>query len=451
MKVFVATHNAHKIHEISKILPNFEIIADDPEGIEENAPDFIGNALIKVRAIASRHPGAWCLADDSGLVVDALDGTPGVRSARYAGEPSNTAANNALLLKNLDGVTNRQAHFVCALALVAPDGTEHTVEGRCSGRIAEKPSGATGFGYDPLFIPEGHAETFAELSENGKNAISHRGRALAQAVKIIAPRKENRLMTWLRFFRIVNLPTVPGDVLVGALATLLFCNHAVVQASMLVFACMASCCLYLYGLADNDIVGARVDKDRPIPEGLISLPAARFARGLCWGGLLIAGALARTSVAWWIVALALFATILIYNRTKTAFLMGLCRGLNVLSGAAAVGLFSLPLQLPEGECPACVDHWTLPLALTMGGLVLLWTVLIGLLTKLSEGEETDPAKKQLIGQLIGSLIYLQIAVAAIMACMKLDLAFRQGALITLAVCILARRLMSRFLRGVSGS
>ena len=451
MKVFVATHNAHKIHEISKILPNFEIIADDPEGIEENAPDFIGNALIKVRAIASRHPGAWCLADDSGLVVDALDGAPGVRSARYAGEPSNTAANNALLLKNLDGVTNRQAHFVCALALVAPDGTEHTVEGRCSGRIAEKPSGATGFGYDPLFIPEGHAETFAELSEDGKNAISHRGRALAQAVKIIAPRKANRLMTWLRFFRIVNLPTVPGDVLVGALATLFFCNHAVVQASTLVFACMASCCLYLYGLADNDIVGSRVDKDRPIPKGLISLPAARFARGLCWGGLLIAGALARTSVAWWIVALALFATILIYNRTKNAFLMGLCRGLNVLSGAAAVGLFSLPLQLPEGECPACVDHWTLPLALTMGGLVLLWTVLIGLLTKLSEGEETDPTKKQLIGQLIGSLIYLQIAVAAIMACMKLDLAFRQGALITLAVCILARRLMSRFLRGVSGS
>ena len=185
-KLFVATHNAHKVREIAAILPDFEILADDPAGVEENAPDFVGNALIKVRAIAARHRGDWCLADDSGLEVAALGGAPGVRSARYAGEPSNTPANNALLLKNLTGVADRRANFTCAIALVAPDGTEHTVEGKCFGTIAERPSGAAGFGYDPLFVPDGHAKSFAELSADEKNAISHRGRALAAAKRILA-------------------------------------------------------------------------------------------------------------------------------------------------------------------------------------------------------------------------------------------------------------------------
>ena len=183
MKLYVATHNQHKIREIGQILPGFEIIADDPEGIEENAPDFAGNALIKVRAIASRHPGDWCMADDSGLEVNALGGEPGVRSARYAGEPSNTPNNNALLLKNLAGVTDRRANFTCCCALVSPDGTETTVTGRCYGHIAEQPSGAEGFGYDPLFIPDGHDKSFAELTADEKNAISHRGRALAEVVR----------------------------------------------------------------------------------------------------------------------------------------------------------------------------------------------------------------------------------------------------------------------------
>ena len=185
MKLFVATHNQHKIREIGQILPGFEIIADDPADVEENAPDFVGNALIKVRAIAGKHPGAWCLADDSGLEVAALGGEPGVRSARYAGEPSNTPNNNALLLKNLQGVTDRRANFTCCCALVSPDGTEHTVVGKCFGQIAEQPSGAEGFGYDPLFIPEGHDKSFAELSADEKNAISHRGRALVEVVKLI--------------------------------------------------------------------------------------------------------------------------------------------------------------------------------------------------------------------------------------------------------------------------
>lgn len=185
MKLIVATHNQHKIREISQILPDFDIVADDPEGVEENAPDFVGNALIKVRAIAAKHAGCWCLADDSGLEVAALGGAPGVRSARYAGEPSNTPANNALLLKNLTGVTDRRANFTCAIALVDPSGAEHTAVGKCFGRIAETPSGAAGFGYDPLFVPDGHDVSFADLSADEKNAISHRGRALEEARKVI--------------------------------------------------------------------------------------------------------------------------------------------------------------------------------------------------------------------------------------------------------------------------
>jgi len=184
MKLYVATHNQHKLREIGEMLPGFIIEADDPDGIEENAPDFVGNALIKVRAIAPRHGGAWCLADDSGLEVKALGGAPGVRSARYAGEPSNTPNNNALLLKNLAGVEDRTANFTCAMALVDPAGGEHVVTGRCFGRIALSPSGAAGFGYDPLFVPDGHVRTFAELTAEEKNAISHRGRALAEAVRL---------------------------------------------------------------------------------------------------------------------------------------------------------------------------------------------------------------------------------------------------------------------------
>ena len=185
MKLYIATHNAHKLREISQILPGATVIPDDPADVVENAPDFAGNALIKVRAIAERHRGEWCMADDSGLEVAALGGAPGVRSARYAGEPSNTSANNALLMKNLAGVSDRRANFTCAVALVAPSGGEHVFVGKCFGRIAESPSGAAGFGYDPLFVPDGHDKSFAELSADEKNAISHRGRALAEVKKFL--------------------------------------------------------------------------------------------------------------------------------------------------------------------------------------------------------------------------------------------------------------------------
>ncbi len=185
MKLYVATHNAHKVREMGQILGDVEIVPDDPEGVEETASDFAGNALIKVRAIVARHPGEWCLADDSGLEVFALGGAPGVRSARYAGEPCSTPANNALLLRNLAGVSDRRARFTCACALVDPAGRERVVEGHCPGRIAERAAGVEGFGYDPLFVPEGFARSFAELTAEEKNAISHRGRALAEVRRIL--------------------------------------------------------------------------------------------------------------------------------------------------------------------------------------------------------------------------------------------------------------------------
>ena len=185
MTLFVATHNQHKIREIGQILSGFEIIPDNPAGVVEDAPDFAGNALIKVRAIAALHPGEWCMADDSGLEVDALGGEPGVRSARYAGEEADTAKNNALLLRNLEGVADRRARFVCCCALVDPQGVEHVVAGSCEGRIAEAAAGVQGFGYDPLFIPDGCTESFAEISSERKNAISHRGRALAEVARVV--------------------------------------------------------------------------------------------------------------------------------------------------------------------------------------------------------------------------------------------------------------------------
>ncbi len=184
MNLYVATHNAHKLREIGELLPGFTICSEDPD-VEETAPDFAGNALIKARAIAADHKGCWVMADDSGLEVAALGGEPGVRSARYAGEPSNTPANNALLLKKLEGVSDRRANFTCCVALVDPNGAEHVITGRCYGVIAQTASGAGGFGYDPLFVPDRHEKSFAELSAEEKNAISHRGRALAEVKRFI--------------------------------------------------------------------------------------------------------------------------------------------------------------------------------------------------------------------------------------------------------------------------
>ena len=187
MKIVLATHNPNKVRELSQMLPGWEVAAED-SGAEETAETFVGNARLKARALAARHTGAWILADDSGLEVAALGGAPGVRSARYAGRDGDAPANNALLLANLKGVADRTARFTCAIVLIDPEGREHVVEGHCPGRILESPAGAGGFGYDPLFVPDGRDRTFAELPPEEKNAISHRGRALAAARRILEAR-----------------------------------------------------------------------------------------------------------------------------------------------------------------------------------------------------------------------------------------------------------------------
>jgi XTP/dITP diphosphohydrolase len=184
--LFIATGNEHKLVEIRAIfsVPGLKLLDmndyDDVPEVEEDRDSFIGNAVKKAVEM-SAFSGHWALADDSGLEVDALGGAPGVYSARYAGEDVNYQANNEKLLRELDGVTNRSARFRCAIALCSPDGDVKTVDGCCEGSIAIGLSGDSGFGYDPLFIPAGGIRTFAELSEQEKNSISHRAVALANA------------------------------------------------------------------------------------------------------------------------------------------------------------------------------------------------------------------------------------------------------------------------------
>ncbi len=186
MKLILASRNRHKLEEIRTLfdLPGLELSSalDHPEipDVEEDGKTFEANAIKKATALA-RATGGWALADDSGLEVDALGGAPGVYSARYAGEPVSYPANNAKLLKALEGAADRRARFRCVVALSSPSGKTRTVEGRCEGRIIHGIRGAQGFGYDPLFVPDGFDQTFAEMEAGAKNAISHRGRALQKA------------------------------------------------------------------------------------------------------------------------------------------------------------------------------------------------------------------------------------------------------------------------------
>ena len=183
MKLILASNNAHKLREIKEILgDHFEQILTLREaGIEhetiEDGTTFLENAAKKAREIAEIS-GCCALADDSGLCVDALGGAPGVYSARYAGEHGDDEANNALLLKNMEGIQERGAHFACAIVLARPDGTELSAEGKFYGEINHAPAGENGFGYDPLFFLPEYGCTSAELSPEEKNGISHRGRAL---------------------------------------------------------------------------------------------------------------------------------------------------------------------------------------------------------------------------------------------------------------------------------
>jgi len=184
-EIVVATHNAGKAREIaalmSRLAVRFSSLADrcDAPQIEENGDTFEENACTKARGYAAAF-GLPCLADDSGLEVDALDGAPGVRSAHYAGTQGDDIANNRLLRSQLAAVADgeRGAQFVCVAALAFPDGRLYTTRGECRGVILREDRGSGGFGYDPLFLPDGYAETFAEMDPKTKNCISHRARAM---------------------------------------------------------------------------------------------------------------------------------------------------------------------------------------------------------------------------------------------------------------------------------
>ncbi|GAA4987531.1 RdgB/HAM1 family non-canonical purine NTP pyrophosphatase [Actinopolymorpha pittospori] len=194
-RVLLATHNRKKLVELDRILrpllPAVEVLGlDDVPAYDEPAETeatFAGNALLKART-AVAHTGLPAVADDSGLCVDALNGMPGVLSARWSGRPKDDARNNWLLLEQLADVPDerRGAAFVACVVLVVPGGSEHVVEGRVGGSIAHAPRADGGFGYDPLFVPEGVTRTFAELSPEEKDAVSHRGRALRELAPLLA-------------------------------------------------------------------------------------------------------------------------------------------------------------------------------------------------------------------------------------------------------------------------
>jgi XTP/dITP diphosphohydrolase len=189
MKIVFATNNAHKLREVSAVLgEGYELVTLREVGITEDIPEtgetLDENASQKARYVWERT-GLNCFADDTGLEVEALGGAPGVRSARYATDGHDFAANNRKLLHELEGVSNRRARFRTVISLIE-GGVERQVEGTVEGVIAESESGGEGFGYDPLFIPDGYTHTFAEMTAEQKNAISHRGRAVANLVKLLS-------------------------------------------------------------------------------------------------------------------------------------------------------------------------------------------------------------------------------------------------------------------------
>lgn len=180
MEIIIATGNAGKVREFKRMLEplGYTVFSQKEKGItvdvEETGDTFAENALIKARAVWKIAHTA-VIADDSGLCVDALNGRPGVYSARYAGENATDADRNKKLLEELNGVENRSAHFTCALAYISADGKERVFEGICPGTIGLEPKGSDGFGYDPLFYWQD--KTFGEMSAEEKDAVSHRGRA----------------------------------------------------------------------------------------------------------------------------------------------------------------------------------------------------------------------------------------------------------------------------------
>jgi XTP/dITP diphosphohydrolase len=179
--LYLATGNAGKLRELAARLEPLGLDVQPPPpdapAVDETEPTLEGNARLKAQALM-QHVGAPCLADDTGLEVDALGGRPGVHSARYAGAACDPADNRALLLRELEGKTDRAARFRTVLVFAAPGQPVQAFHGVCEGRIAEQPSGEGGFGYDALFVPDGETQTFAQMPVDRKNQISHRARAL---------------------------------------------------------------------------------------------------------------------------------------------------------------------------------------------------------------------------------------------------------------------------------
>ena len=185
MKICFATNNDHKLQEVRQLLPaNFQLVSlaeiGCHEDLREDQNTLEGNSLQKAKYVFDNY-GVSCFADDTGLEVEALDGAPGVYSARYAGEQRNSADNIQLLLKNLEGKKNRKARFRTVFTLVTPNITKQ-FEGIVEGEILSSTRGDGGFGYDPVFLPKGMSQTMAELSMEAKNEISHRGRATRKLV-----------------------------------------------------------------------------------------------------------------------------------------------------------------------------------------------------------------------------------------------------------------------------
>lgn len=196
--IVLATGNVNKLKELREVLKDFPVsiqaLSDFdpmPEAIEDGAT-FAENAFKKAFHYA-RRLGLPCMADDSGLMVDALEGRPGVFSARYSGPDATDRDNCEKLLREMAGHTNRSAHFVCVLSLVTPTGQSLTWEGRCDGEIITAPRGNSGFGYDPLFLYPESGKTLAEIPLEEKSAFSHRGKALAAFITDF-----DRVRTWLR-------------------------------------------------------------------------------------------------------------------------------------------------------------------------------------------------------------------------------------------------------------
>ncbi|MBR0197274.1 MAG: UbiA family prenyltransferase [Kiritimatiellae bacterium] len=236
---------------------------------------------------------------------------------------------------------------------------------------------------------------------------------------------------WLKFFRVVNLPTVPGDLLVGA--AICACGAGALASGFyvnLAVATLDAILIYMAGLADNDVVGASTDKARPIPDGEITLSSANLSRVLCCLGVVIFACIAKLPLLWWLAAAFILIAAFIYNRTKNIFLMGFCRGANVFCGAAAT----------FGSSLRYLETWRFAALIAA---IAIWSAYFAFVTKYSEGEEFDEAKKRRVGILIGSVIYIQLVLLMVFLIKPL--------LIAGAVLLLALRILKETAKGVSAS